>query len=277
MNNHKDCIKPDCRLPAIHNSDFCWEHLKDRDAYRLKLEQDVLNGVDFSDACFRGVDLRGLNLSGMKAPRTDFSGADLYKVSFAGATLNNSLFSRSRVNYTSFDLADMRNSCLNNCLGKTPNFIGANLRQCEAKYTVITDANLSEANMELSNWQGSTLSFCDLTRVKAAKIHAPWSNLMGTILKHGEFEFAVLGGCMMDGVQATEANFNRANLLGVSARAGSFNESSFYYARLTAGIFVGADFTNADLTRAVLRVTSFFDARMDDAKMEAAVLDRAKF
>ena len=273
----KNCKAPDCRLSAVHGSKFCWEHHTEKDAYRLKLEHDVLEGADFSGSVFCGVDLKGLNLSGMKAPGADFTGADLYKVSFAGASLNGTSFNRSRINYTSFDLADLRNACLDNCLGKTPSFIGANMEQCQAKYTVITDSNLSEANMELSNWQGATLSFCDLTRLKAKKMHAPWTNMMGSILKHGEFELAVLGGSMMDGVQAPEANFNRSNLLGVSARAATFCGSKFYYARLTAGIFVGADFTNADLTRAVLRTTSFFDARMDGAKMESAVLDRARF
>ena len=277
MTKPKTCGIAGCRLPAIHASLHCWEHITDIDQYRQQIEKDVLDGVDFTGAIFIGADLRGLNLSGIKAVGADFTGADLYKVSFAGGSLAGANFNRSRMNYTSFDIADLRGSCLNNSIGKMPSFIGANMEKCQARYSVITDANLSEAGMNLSDWQGATMSFCDLTHVKANRIHAPWTNLMGSILKHGEFEFAVLGGSMLDGVQASGADFKRSNLLGVSARAATFRDCNFYYARMTAGIFIGADFAGADLSRAVLRTASFYDAVMDGVKMENAVLDRAKF
>jgi len=277
MDNLKTCSQRGCKLPAINDCDTCWEHLQDKDGFRKKLEQDVATGRKYASAVFVGADLSHLNLAGMIAPGANFDGADLYKVIFVAANLQNCSLKRCHINYTSFDRVNLRGSCLDNCIGKTPSFIGADLTATKAWRLVFTDANLSSADLGKSDWQGATIAFSDLSKVNARELHAPWSNLMGSILSHADFEFAVLGGSILDGAQASHSSFVRAILIGVSARATSFRDSRFHYARLTAGLFNMADFTNADLTRAVLRTASFHDARLDGADMDRAILDRARF
>jgi len=277
MREIRFCNKADCRLPAIHDSDTCWEHLHDKDGYRNEIEQGVVNSREYHNAVFVGAGLAGLNLAGMIANNADFTGADLYNVIFAGADLRWSKFDRCRFNYTSLDRADFSFASMNYCIGKTLSAIGADFEGAEMRYCTFTDANFQDANLSNSNWQGSIITSCDLSRINGYNWHAPRVNLEDSILTKANLEFAVLGGSLMDGVKAAQTNFRRTNLIGVSARNADFQLCGFYYARLTSGCFDRADFSDSDLTRAVLRSVTFFAANLNDVIMDNAVLDRAKF
>lgn len=271
------CSYPSCRHPALYHSEHCWEHLKDKEGFRKSLVAEVYEGKDFETAVFSGADLSRLNLAGMLAKGADFTGVDLYKVLFAGADLRESKLIRCRMNYTCFDRSDLRGATLNCSVGKTVNAIDVDFSHGEAKQCKFIDANFQNSKFSESNWCGTTLSSCDLSRIEAKDWYAEHLNLSGSNLSKADCQFAVFGGSMLDNVTAIETNFDRTNLIGVSARYADFRKSSFYYARLTSGCFDRANFRECNLTRAVLRTATFYVANMEGAEMSSAVIDRAKF
>jgi uncharacterized protein YjbI with pentapeptide repeats len=272
----KQCNQAGCRLPSIHNSELCWEHIENKEQYRRDLVENIAEGIEFTDASFIGTDLSGLNLSGMIASRANFTGSDLCNCNLTKANMQYSKLNRCLLNLTVFDYADLSGAELNNCDGSI-NANNANFKDSKARNINIIDGVLSNAVLTKADWRGARLINCSMENVMAQQWLAPWSDFTESDFNHSDFEFAVLGGSVMDGVVAKHVSFKRANLIGVSAQNADFNNSDFYYARLTSGIFENADFVNAKMTRAVLRTASFIGANMSGSKINRSVLDRARF
>lgn len=276
MDNIIYCSHHGCRLPLINNSNSCWEHLDNKEEFRNDLEMSIKDGVEYSDAIFSDADLSGLDLSGIIAPRADFSGADLSGCRMNRANLQFSKLNRCRLESTELNRADLKFAQLNNCIG-TISAVQTDFSESSGRFCCLIESDLTEARFCNSDWKGAKLMECKLVSINGKRWHAPWADFSETDLSHAECEFAVLGGCLMDGVIAEFADFKCANLLGVSGRNAIFRNACFYYARLTAGCFDESDFNDADLTRAVLRTANFINVQMAGSKIIGAVLDRARF
>ncbi|NQU06509.1 MAG: pentapeptide repeat-containing protein [Calditrichaeota bacterium] len=275
-NNLIQCSHAGCRLPAVEGSETCWEHLDNKEQFRRDLVENVADGHEYTEGVFIGVDLSGLDLTGMIASGANFTGSDLSSCKFTQAYLQKATLNRCLINLTAFDQADLSYAQLNNCDGsiKANN---TNFKGSSARNTSIIEGDLSYAILTGADWRGARLINCLLNNINAQHWFAPWSDFTESELNLADFEFAVFGGSIMEHITAEHSNFKRANLIGVSAQNAIFNRADFYYARLTSGIFDNAEFVDANMTRAVLRAASFIDAGMAGSKIRHAVLDRARF
>ena len=95
----KKCQQSGCSDYSISKSDFCWIHVKDKEAYRKNLEEFVGKGgslqnenlakADLSNLDLQGVVLQGANLSRVNLSNSNLFDANLMAAELVGADLTN--------------------------------------------------------------------------------------------------------------------------------------------------------------------------------------------
>ncbi|MFB0519249.1 MAG: ion channel [Acidobacteriota bacterium] len=89
-----ECKHPDCEKWALSLSDYCWEHIEDKEGYREKIEEWVWEEKSMERFILIGVDLSGAGLG-----RAKLSGAKLEGANLSGAELGGAKLIDARVNW----------------------------------------------------------------------------------------------------------------------------------------------------------------------------------
>jgi uncharacterized protein YjbI with pentapeptide repeats len=196
-----------------------------------------------------GADLRGANLDGAKFQAVKLDGADLREasahsaelgdlrgVNFAGASLENVYLQNAEG--CDFRKADLRRAWLD--FGSSNSytecdFTDARLAQfqgqrCQFAGSVFEGANLSDGQVEGSDFFGAYLKRADLSRLHGAESKFDATNLAGAVLFRADLRKASL----------VNADLRRADLRGAVLSG----------ADLTGARIAGADFAGAMLTGA---------------------------
>ncbi|MDD5495565.1 MAG: pentapeptide repeat-containing protein [Candidatus Omnitrophica bacterium] len=132
------CKFDKCKNSSITNSDFCWNHLHDKETYK----KDLLDRID------RGEDLSGYNLQ-----KVSFKDAHLEKANFSKANLSQSDFSGSHIFNSIFENADLIGA----------DFTDSDVTHCDLKGTDITKSRFVNARLWNSNLSDSNMTECDMS------------------------------------------------------------------------------------------------------------------
>jgi len=132
------CGFSDCLLLPISGEKFCWDHLPDRDGYRLRLTESINRGDDLS-----GFNLQKVDLSGMRLEKTKLAGANL-----------------SQANMTSSHLFD---AMLEGADMVGTQMVGCDLTHCNMAHADLTKARIVNSRLWNTDLSGANLTECDLT------------------------------------------------------------------------------------------------------------------
>lgn len=127
-----------CNEAPLSLSEFCWDHLPDKETYSAKLLEFANTGKKVSGHNLRKVSLKKANLE-----RVDFSNANLSQADMAG----------SRLFDCNLEGADLVGTNLSDC----------DLTHCSFKGADFTKAHLFNARLWNSDLTSSNLSECDLS------------------------------------------------------------------------------------------------------------------
>jgi len=135
------CKKDNCKNKAIYGSDFCWDHIAEKDAYKDRILSAIksgkpLKGANFSKADLGNVDLARANLSGVNFSRAMLSNANLFdadlkNAELVGADLSNADLTGANLEGADLTRAYMRGARLWHASLKNATLIEANLNLCD--------------------------------------------------------------------------------------------------------------------------------------------------
>ena len=154
-----ECKFEGCKNPRLSLSEFCWEHVPDKDAYRKKVVEAAGRGDDLAGHNFSKVALTGARLENAKLSKANLSQSNL-----AGCHLFNS----------KLDGADLVGTNLSGCELTNCDFRGADLTKATLENSRLWNANLSGANLVEANLSGADLWNTRLFNVKLW--HADFDN-----------------------------------------------------------------------------------------------------
>ena len=177
----------------------------------------------------RGVDLSGRDLSG-----ADLSGADLIFANLSGANLSD---------------ANLRNSIMRGARLNRANLSRANLSKADLRTAYGIYVNLSNAIMTEANMEGSRFARPDGGRDGAANLSG--ANLTRATLDRADLTFANLTSVWAYRAQAVSVNLAGANL----------TNARLMNANLRFARFTSANLTDASLVRANVDGAIFEDVR----------------
>ncbi len=162
--------------------------------------------------CVKGAELRGVDLSYLRADGLDLEEADLRQASLSGARWRACSLRDARL-----EAADLTEAVL---------------RLCDLDQARLEGATLVETRLENSTARGARLDGVDLT---------------GAVLTDTDFSRASLRGANLEGVSASGADFRGADLSGARLGGAELVDADLRGADLTGAELEGADLGGADL------------------------------
>lgn len=173
-NTKTRCLSQACENQPLSLSEYCWDHLPDKQEYTARL-------IGFLN--------EGNSLPGKNMRKVDLSGIRLEKVNLAGVDLSQSKISHAHFFDAKFTGADM---------------IGMEMSHCDLSHCDLTGADLTKAGIVSSRlWNadltGANLTECDLTGSDLCN-----TRLFNTRLWHTSFRSTV---------SLTMKNFSRDSFL----------------------------------------------------------------
>lgn len=164
------------------------------------------------DLMFKGADLRGGNLSGLRADGLNLEDTDLREISLTEVRWKGCILRDARL-----DAAD---------------FTVAVLRMCDLDQARLLNAILVRACLENCTARGARFDGADLT---------------GAVLTDTDFSRASFRDANLEGVSASGADFRGADLRGARLQNADFVDTDLRGADLTDADLRGADLSGADL------------------------------
>jgi uncharacterized protein YjbI with pentapeptide repeats len=143
---HK-CGHEGCREAAVVLSEFCWDHIRDRELYKESFLRAVGESQDLS-----GCNLRKVSLKGILFEKVNLSGADLSQ-----ATLSGAHFFDSKLEGVSLVGADLSECDFTDCDLTTADLTKANMTRSRLWNSNLAGANLSEADMSSADFWNTRL------------------------------------------------------------------------------------------------------------------------
>ncbi|MCM8761571.1 MAG: pentapeptide repeat-containing protein [Candidatus Omnitrophica bacterium] len=131
--NIERCVFKGCEEHAVALSQFCWDHMPQKDSYATSLTNAASSGQDLSDCNLRKAVLKGAR----------FERASFRKANFAQADLSSSHF---------FD-----------CNLEGADFVGANISGCDMAHCNLRGSDLTKACLTGARFWNSDLSGANLT------------------------------------------------------------------------------------------------------------------
>jgi len=132
------CNSKGCPEQPLALSQYCWDHIPDRDAYTASLVKAVNGGTGFSRANLRKVALKAERLE-----KADFAGANLSQADLSGTHFFDATLDRAEL------------------VGA--NLAGCDLTHCSLKGVDLTHASLKDARLWNAELAGANLIECDLS------------------------------------------------------------------------------------------------------------------
>lgn len=189
------CRHVGCLKEALFKSNFCWEHIQDREKYKkLILRRDKggkinliganLGGADLREADLVSADLRGANLKMANLILADLQHANCKKTSFWKADL-------VAVNLSEADL------------------IGANLAVANLWDASLWKAKLERTSLEASNLMGAILGEANLRNADLRNANFNSVDLTKATLTGAKVWGMSKAGCKTEGIKAEYLNFDK--------------------------------------------------------------------
>lgn len=145
------CKNAGCKEKAVGLSEFCWDHIHDKDGYRASILDAVRRGSDLAGCNFRKVLLANSRLEGAR-----FSGVDLSQADLSGSHLFDARL----------DGADLIGTGLSGCELTNCDLSGADLTKASLAHSRLWNATLRGANLTESDLSGADLWNAHLFDVK---------------------------------------------------------------------------------------------------------------
>lgn len=163
------CAFIGCEEPSISLSEFCWNHIADKDAYRIKLINAINNGHDFTGHNFKKIVLKNVQIEKALLAKTNFSQADLssshvFDSNLQGADLVGADLSNCDMSHSDMRNSDLTKAVLTGSRLWSTLLTGANLTECDMSGTDFWNARLCNVRMWHTNFsQAKSItkaSFC---------------------------------------------------------------------------------------------------------------------
>ncbi|MBN1526655.1 MAG: pentapeptide repeat-containing protein [Candidatus Omnitrophica bacterium] len=145
------CAAERCVNASMTGIEYCWDHLKDKAAYRSKILAAVNSGED---------------LSGYNLQKIDLANAHLAKARLSKANLSQANLSGSHIFDSDLENADMVGADLSNCELANCGLKGADLTKARLTGARLWNADLVNANLAECDLSGSDLWCANLFNAK---------------------------------------------------------------------------------------------------------------
>ena len=160
---------------ALYKSEFCWEHIQNKDEYRKLILQPDKKGK--------------INLAGAALMEADLVRAKLIGASLSGASLLEAKLWLADLRVTDLQQASLVDASLREAKLMRANLEGASLRGADIRGANLTHANLANADLRDANLNEADLIGATLTGAKV------WG------MSHA--------GCKIKGIKADYLNFDK--------------------------------------------------------------------
>lgn len=177
-------------MPAIYKSDFCWEHIEDKEGYKKRILQPGKDGK---------VNLLGANLEDVNLGGLDLRGACLWRTRLWGANLEG----------TKLNGADLKRSDLSWANLQGANLVRANLWEATLRRVKLTKAELRGADLMGANLIGASLRSANLTNADLRHANLNEADLTNANLTGAKVWGMSHAGCKTEGVVAAYLNFDK--------------------------------------------------------------------
>jgi uncharacterized protein YjbI with pentapeptide repeats len=224
------------------------------------VEGSIFDGASLDGSKFMGVkideqfNLEKLNVD-IDAQADIYSPMSLSGTSFVGASLIQVFFLSCKGRSVSFSNADLTKSNFIKCQLNGINFSNAIL----SSVSVVLNSEMKESNFSNSTILNGFFRDVDLSG----------SNFTRAVVKKTNFSLSNMTGIQADGINASQARFERTQLNDSSFKNGVMNSTFFNSASLSNVTFEGADLTLTDFTKAKInKITSFKDVKLSQTKLD---------
>ncbi|MCJ7578619.1 MAG: pentapeptide repeat-containing protein [candidate division Zixibacteria bacterium] len=229
------CKRNGCGGMALFKSDFCWEHIQDKEKYKkLILRRQAnperayfgvayLGGANRGGANLEGAYLGGANLDGANLKQTNLQRADLWRANLLSANLED---------------ADLDAAIL-----EKANLSRANLRRAFLFLSCLREANLSEAKLagaclKDSNLIGADLSEADLSDADLRNANLNNADLSEAVLTGAKVWGMSHAGCKTEGIKADYLNFDKDGKISGIVRLNKEQAEEFFSSQPTIEILL---------------------------------------
>lgn len=156
------CKYKECKEKAISLSEFCWNHLEEKSAYREILTKHIKANNSIKDFYLRWVQLPDFDFIDVDCRNADFTVCDLEASNFSGADMRNCNLTHAKLKEAYLDNADLSEA----------NLLGADLSKARLWHANLTKADLVESNLSGADLLNANLSLVKLWNadLKCAKL-----------------------------------------------------------------------------------------------------------
>lgn len=187
-----------------------------------------------------------LTLCAMEIDSTSFAKIKR-EATFASATLQGANLNGADLSSADLRKANMRDAQL----------VGANMRDCDLRSTILWGANATGA---------------DMSRANMRRIDIRWAVLNDALLKDGNLEGAVANNVQLMGADLRNASFRFADFSGAMLNGADMRNGILFGMK-----FIKTNLTKADLSNTILRTSDFSKAIMDTVNLENAEVEKNWF
>lgn len=252
-----------------------------------------LRGADLSDtwlesACFDGADLRGAKLDktvlahaslvgakldGASARGTNFGKAKLVEVSavgvdFSEAVLHAAIFERATIERSTLTRADLNST----------QFLTTDASGIVAEELVLSEAKIAGSRFAGANLERSLFVKLDFDGVDLSGANLHRCAFVGCSARGASFARATLTGtAFVEGCRLEDASFVEANMPACNLRGMPLDRADFTSAKLDSADLTGCTLVGAKFYRASAREARFDKCDLSNASMLATNLMRASF
>ncbi len=259
---------------------------------RAKLMGARLMGSRLTEANLAGADLSGADLARAFMEKADLTGATLTSADLTEATLVSAVASEARMggavlyraNASGVDLvgAWLHGADLREAVFEKADLTGATLDDARCDDAVFRDAMASELIAD-----GACFDRADLDDLRASDggsflratfrgAKASRSKWHGAALDDADFSGSTLERADFQGASLVRARFDRCPMRHARLAACKLVDASLLRADLFEGSLEAADLTRADLRGANLHGVELWRAKLDDARVELAIVTRTR-
>ncbi|MDX7988500.1 DUF2169 domain-containing protein [Xenorhabdus sp. 12] len=238
---------------------------------RKRAEAIMLQGGDFSEMDFTGVDLSGMDLRGANFTRTLLESACLNNCQLDGANFTEAMLARTEICHSSLRGAKLDNASLTLAKCEQSDFSAASFEQ-----TQLQETRLAHCRFEHAIFSGLLLQKIFITQCDFA--HSQWkdSNFMELELPALKFHYANLNKVSFIKCKLKQAVFDNAELESCSWVETQVNGSRFHSTKLlTCAFAMNSELNQADFSHATLTECNLRQMPLVKAKFYAATLNNS--
>jgi uncharacterized protein YjbI with pentapeptide repeats len=165
-----DAMTIKCKIAGCENlplefSKFCWAHMPDKEAYKIKLVEAIKDGKDLTGKnlqkiVLKNVRLEKAKLSGANLSQADLSGSHLFDSNLEGADFIGALLSECDLTHSNLKNSDLTQAKLSNARLWSADMTGANLTECDMSGADLWNATLYNVRL----WHTSFKDVKSLTK-----------------------------------------------------------------------------------------------------------------